>query len=542
MSSFLINIIATSNLGEKLRADTAELQKQNAALATNTALHGTAGTATAATTSKVQKDTAARTVNNAVLDKQQSKIWNVVRWMFHLDSAQRKVGYNISGFSIRVGAWFIPLMGMMYVSMLPVIGALIAMGSAALVAMGGLVGVLGVGALLLSHRHKKSQGMYAGARRPYANLQDQTGPFDVLMEPVWAALESAKLMDGSSASEYAVTKLTHFFKSDLPGAITSFLRGVDRAAMDTIMTMFSTWLPGAANGLAKWGGTLFKVIGPGSLSRFNNFFKWMAQGIMNVALWLEATDWKYFDQFTRLLSDVAGTLMQAGKNALPVFSAALDQIWPFPLKPMIQTLGGFFKVIGENEEALDILSRIIQVIVAFRALRYVAVLAGSLGLIKPILIGLGVTVATGIVAAVGIIILGLTRLLAGIIEFGLRIINTIGNLIRLVFGAILDAVFSTFGSDKFKGWRDVSIMGDDWMSSNLGLGPTAMAAWSDQFDQMMADTANWVKGKRNDVTLYIQSNDSHILDVVSGDVEVIESPVTAPQRGGGRPTSNTYLG
>lgn len=424
MSSFLINIIATSNLAKELNKDTAAVEANTLALNGNTAALKLNGVASEKVTTSRRKGLRYTKYSENSYVRFGQKVANATSKLLGLDRAQNAVGYNIMGLSIRIGAWFVPMMAAMYTSMLPVIAGLLAIGSAAGVASLGLIGVLGVGAAALYKQMSGGNG-YAGPRRPYTASTQQESIVSVLLKPLSDTIGSPEI-EGQIATSVAFLKYT--FGTTLPDAFKSFIGNIDIDAMKMIMSMFSSWLPRAAKSTAEWGSSLVKIIGAGSLERVNNLFKWIAGGIMNTADWLaNGGGWDHIDDITTLLGDVIHALNELGKSALPVFVDVLQQIWPNPLKPIIENLTRLFRFVANSPNLLAFIEFLIKIGVVMVSLKAI----GSI--LLPIING--ITWAWKAISSIGA-----SAYFADVIMTIVWFIGSLGTLPALVVAGIIALV------------------------------------------------------------------------------------------------------
>jgi hypothetical protein len=396
MTTFLINIIARSNLAEVLAKDNVALEANSAAMKANSASL-VANSMASARAARQKRGLVQQTFNaTGAFNKATQSVKNFVISLFGLDEATSRVGYNIMGFSFRIGQWFVPAMLLMATALLPVIAGLLAIGSAAAVAGLGILGVLGLGAALMQHRMNKegAEGGYGGARRPYSGGGGGStkSVWTVLLEPIWQVLDSPKY---KSAVDNAVLFVKATF-GGLAEALGSFLSNVDPGMVGWLEELFLDWLPKAGASVAKWGSRLVQMIGGGSISRINDFFKYLADGIMSTAEWLNDGGWEQLDEFAAIGKDVIGTLMVMGKSAFPILLQVLRKIWPFPLKPVFLAIATFLSDVGHNENVMKVIGGIAQVIVLFVIIKIALISVVSLFLTavgKLLIIGAAIYVA-----------------------------------------------------------------------------------------------------------------------------------------------------
>lgn len=383
MTYFLINILATSNLAQVLAEDDAALQINTDLLAENTAALK-ANAAASKNVKKPLKEVATATKQVTIETEQSSTgIKNFIRQLLGLDDASRKVGYNVLGFSFRVGNWFVPAMLLLASSLLPVIAGLLAIGSAAAIATLGILGLLAVGAIVLSRRNASgnTSGGIGGFRRPYSGLGG-TGPTNVMttiFQPIVDILDSKQFRRQTDSAVI-------FFKATmgaLGAAIGNFMTSANSPAFGIIKDLFLNWLPAAGTSLAKWGSRILGLIGVGSLSRINKFFIYLANGIENTSRWLaQGGGWQNIDMLLGIIGDIISVIMTLGKSAFPIFLAALNLVYPNPLRPLLLAASTFFKDLSENKDSVILLTNFIKwlviLLIAFEALRIAIVVIFAL--------------------------------------------------------------------------------------------------------------------------------------------------------------------
>lgn len=337
--------------------------------------------------------------------------------------SQHTAGINIGMLSLRIAEGLIPMLIIAYTAMLPVIAGLLAIASAAIAATLGLGGLMAIGLYKWSKDFDGSNMGYAGARRPYSSSNKTKGFWSEVFEPFAQSLSDPAIR-GKIDSAVSWTKKV--FQEDLPNAFGIFVQTLaagNFSAIRRIMDMFTDWLPGAAEGLAKWGQQFLNLIGPESLTRMNNFFKYLAGGLMNMAMYLKDTDWRDFDSFFSIAAKFLSKLMDLGKSVLPLIVHQLERIYPYPLAPMIDKLVEFFDAIKNNEDAMDA--------------------AGSLAQIT--LVALAISTA---IKFIGAVTLGLKFLIYGVIIMGIYTISEalIGLVFRLnwFFASLVDIIYTGF--------------------------------------------------------------------------------------------------
>lgn len=373
ITNFIINIIAKSNLAEVLAKDDAALQTNTAFLAENSnalRANSLASGVSATSSKKKTKQLKEEALGLAYISQRTQK---AITNFINLKAAQEKVGYNLFGFSFRVGAWFVPTMALMATSMLPVIAGLLTIASAAILAGGAIAGVFALGALMQMRQLGRGGNTgYGGARRPYeSSASSGYARMSTVFEPIWKALESPQLKSKMDNVKWFFTATIGAFAEGL----SRFISNIDSGALIMLENMFLNWLPRGLESLALWGSRIVKLVGTGSLTRINSLLTYFAKGIENTAKWLASGGgWGQLDNLASIGADLISTLMTLGKSALPIFSMALSQIYPFPLKPILEAATGFFNALNSNKDLKETFTTILQVIVTLIAFRYALML------------------------------------------------------------------------------------------------------------------------------------------------------------------------
>jgi hypothetical protein len=205
---------------------------------------------------------------------------------------------------------------------------------------------------------------YAGARRPYQSNARNTNFWSEVFRPFAESLNDPSIK-GKIDTAVAWTK--EVFQKDLPNAFSAFVQTLaegDFAVIRTTMDMFRKGLPEASVGLARWGQDFLNLIGPQSLTRMNNFFKYLAGGLMNVARYLADGGFEDFDSFFRILGRFLSKLMELGKSVLPILVHQLEQIYPNPLEPVINALIRLFNAIRNSDNAMEVVGNVTQLLAA----------------------------------------------------------------------------------------------------------------------------------------------------------------------------------
>lgn len=407
-------------------------------------------------TDATKKDTAA-SIKNMVIKRLMYK-------------ATHTAGLNIGMLSIRIHEGLVPVLAIMASAMLPVITGLLAIASAAIAAGLGVAGLVGIGLYKWSKDFKNSTSNmgYAGGRQPYTSSGKEPQFITEVMSGIVDVLGS-KDIEFQMRNAMKWTKA--FFHDMLPNALKIFIQSVDMFVMKDIFDMLGKWLPEAAEGLAKWGSELFKVIGKGSLKRMNNFFKWMAGGLINIGKWLNKSGFEQIDAFTDSLSQFISQLMELGKAALPVLITAMDAIYPTPFKPIINGLIALFKSINGSKIGTDTINTITRLVIAIMALGALeAVLAPLWGVIHVI----GIIISTFTIFTVGFssFLVALILLGAGLLLWIATWDNDFGRAVKKVlvgFGSlIINAIIFMWNriAHVLNGIFDVA----GWLTGNKSLG------------------------------------------------------------------------
>lgn len=313
------------------------------------------------------------------VERQTKKVKDSIKAWFSFDGVTNKVGYNIMGFSFRIGMWFVPAMALMATSMLPVIAGLLAMASAAILAGGALVGVFALGALMqMRQTGSGGSGGYGGARRPYeSSMSSGYARVSTVFEPIWKVLESPKLKSQMDNVKWFFESTIGAFAHGLGDMLTT----IDSGMLKTLENMFVTWLPNGMRQFAQWGNAMMRLIGAGTIKRLGDLVNWIARGLLGAAVWLESGGWKYIDQITSTMNGLISTLTDLGKSVLPIFAATLSAIYPQPIRPILLMMTALFNAIGSNPiimETFVALLQLIMIFVAYKAVLFVVVaLLGS---------------------------------------------------------------------------------------------------------------------------------------------------------------------
>lgn len=461
MPTTLYEVIMHSNVASVMTKDTAATSVNTKAMERNRVAFQSRET--------ILKNTAARQtrlknvtdkLNKSTKKLTKSTLLNALAQRI-MSKAGRTAGINFGMLSLRISEGLVPVLAMLYTAMLPVAAGLLAIASAAVVATGGVLGLMGVGLYAWSKRFEKSQTGYSGARRPFSS-GTETDFMGQVMEGFVKVLDDPEI---KRMIDTAVDWTQNIFGTVLPNAFKEFLLNVDMGVMDTIMTMFTEWLPDAASGLAKWGSKLFETIGSGSLRRLNLLFKYLAQGLQNTAQWLKDGGFDELDGLTNIMGQLLSQLMELGKNVLPVLVEVLKSVYPNPLKPIINILIGLFDSIQKSEASMAVVKAMTQMFVALVALKGLELFLVSFVGIIDILAGVfvAITGATVAFATLGVTIAlaagAITLILAAKFETWRKIIVTFGtgviNFFTLMwngwaklFGFIVNTLNFLTGDDK----------------------------------------------------------------------------------------------
>lgn len=374
----LYNIKVTSNWAQVMSKDTAATNSNTSSKITNAAADAKVDGQRVESTGLMSKITQMLGIQTAATDKStasKKKNWYIQRL---LNKSTKTAGYNVGGLSLRIHESLVPAMAILYTSMLPVIAGLLAIGSAAIVAMGGIAGVAAIGLIGWSKKYKKETeaGGFAGGRQPMGGATGVEPDFLAeVMSGFTGFMENPKV-------QFAIEWTEGLFKNTLPKTFNAFLDAIDLEQMKPMLNMFTKWLPDAAKGLAIWGQALFKSIGPKSLQMINNVFKWIAKGLLSIGDWLNVDGFKEIESLGKNIADFAGALMQLGKEVLPILNASLSAIYPMPFKPVIEGLTSLLGSIGESEKGMKTIVALTKLFVVIMALGAIeTVISGFIGLL-----------------------------------------------------------------------------------------------------------------------------------------------------------------
>ena len=376
VQALLYNIKVTSNWAAVMAKDTAATNSNTKSKAANAAAT-TAGDKSHTDSGKSLSWLSKLLGYNSKAKDKNTKSTMLNTYMQRLmNKSTKTAGYNIGGLSLRIHESLVPALAILASAMLPVIAGLLAIGSAAIVAFGGVVGVAAVGLLGWSKKYSKQQetGGYAGGRQPYNTGMTQPDFMSEVMSGFSGMLDDPKI-------QFAVDWTEDLFKTTLPNAFQTFLDAIDMSVMKDMLGLFTDWLPNAARGLAKWGIEIYRLIGPRSLKAINDVFKWIAAGLINISHWLNLEGFDQIDQLSRNIADFAGEIMNLGKEALPILNDALTAIYPTPFKPVIEGLTSLFEAIGDSDTGTDAVVKLTQLFVAMAAFKAVeSFIAGFIGI------------------------------------------------------------------------------------------------------------------------------------------------------------------
>jgi hypothetical protein len=319
--------------------------------------------------------------------------------------ASRTAGMNFGMLSLRISEGLVPVLAILYTAMLPVAAGLLAIASAAIVATGGVLGLMGVGLYAWSKRFKTTAQGYAGARRPYQTSEEP----DFLKELGKGFGKVLDIPEIAKMINEAVVLTQDIFGTTLPEAFKKFMLNVDMGVMRTIMKLFTEWLPDAATGLARWGSALFAEIGEGSLGRLNKFFKYLAQGLQNTAKWLSVAGFSQLDDLTSILGQAISQLMTLGKTVLPILVDVLKSVYPMPLKPIIEGLTSFFDALGNSKAGMATVKALTGMFLVLATLSLtesfiiaIGVMAKALIMLTSVVLGISTGFATLILIAIAL--------------------------------------------------------------------------------------------------------------------------------------------
>lgn len=360
--------------------------------------------------------------------------------------ASRTAGINFGMLSLRISEGLVPVLAILYTAMLPVAAGLLAIASAAIVATGGVLGLMGVGLYAWSKRFKTTAQGYAGARRPY-QTSEEPDFFGELTKGFTKVLDIKQIADMINE---AVILTQDIFGTTLPDAFKKFMLNVDMGVMRTIMKLFTEWLPDAATGLARWGSALFAEIGEGSLNKLNKFFKYLAQGMQNTAKWLADVGFGQLDDLTSILGQAISQLMTLGKTVLPILVDVLKSVYPMPLKPIIDQLTLFFDAISKSQAGMAVLKALTGLFIVLATISLTESFLIAVGVALKIIVGglaLLLGISTGwvivVIAAIGILVTGLLWL-ATKSEVVKGVLTTLGIFILNTFDTIVGGIKRMF--------------------------------------------------------------------------------------------------
>lgn len=318
-----------------------------------------------------------------------------------LAKSSHTAGINIGALSLRINEGLVPVLLLAYSAILPVVAGLLAIASAAVVAGAGIVGVLGLGVAALST--KRGAPPVWGAR----NVTEDKGVFAELLEPLKDALKSREL----KSSIRVVTELTEdFFGDTLPKSFKAFISALDMKAISNMFKAFQNFLPGASKSVAELGNEIYNAIGDRSLRSINKLFKYIAAGLKNTAEWLAETGFDDIESFGSILSAFISKLLDLGKSVLPTLTKSLENVYPIPLEPMIESLTNFFNSIRDTDTQRGI-AALASIAVSMVAISTViSVIGGVISALKGLsfiwkglsLIGFALGVAEGATAIAGL--------------------------------------------------------------------------------------------------------------------------------------------
>jgi hypothetical protein len=312
-----------------------------------------------------------------------------------LAKSSHTAGINIGALSLRINEGLVPVLLLAYSAILPVVAGLLAIASAAVVAGAGIVGVLGLGVAALST--KRGAPPVWGAR----NVTEDKDVFAELLEPLKDALKSREL----KSSIRVVTELTEdFFGDTLPKSFKAFISALDMKAISNMFKAFQNFLPGASKSVAELGNEIYNAIGDRSLRSINKMFKYIAAGLKNTAEWLAETGFDDIESFGSILSAFLSKLLDLGKSVLPTLTKSLENVYPIPLEPMIESLTNFFNSIRDTDTQRGIAALASIAVSMVTISTVIGVIGGVISALKGLsFIGFAMGVAEGATAIAGLV-------------------------------------------------------------------------------------------------------------------------------------------
>lgn len=424
MGTTIHEIYIVSNVEQKLARMAAVHQAYDATVAKTAATEQAAHAATQYRAGATDVLTAKQMVLKRATDDLNNSTLRAILINRVFSTSSHTAGLNVGMLSLRISEGLIPVLLMGATAMLPVIAGLLAIASAAVAATLGLGGLMAIGLYKWSKDFGGENMGYAGARRPFQSNTRQTNFWSEVFKPFADSLNDPAIK-GKIDTAVAWTK--EVFQKDLPNAFAAFVQTLaegDFAAIRTTMDMFRKWLPEASVGLARWGQDFLNLIGPQSLTRMNNFFKYLAGGLMNVARYLADGGFEDFDSFFGILGRFLSKLMELGKSVLPILVHQLEQIYPNPLEPVIDSLIDLFTAIRESDNAMEVVGNVTQLLAAMLIFSTAMKMLGMV-------FTLGKAIAWGVLA-LGIY-WGIRSILAGIVQVAMFIVTVIYDAVALLY-------------------------------------------------------------------------------------------------------------
>ncbi len=312
-----------------------------------------------------------------------------------LAKSSHTAGINIGALSLRINEGLVPVLLLAYSAILPVVAGLLAIASAAVVAGAGIAGVIGLGVAALSTN--RGTPPVWGAR----NVTEDKDVFAELLEPLKDALKSREL----KSTIKIVTDLTEdFFGDTLPKSFKAFVSALDMRAISNMFKSFQDYLPRASKSIAELGNEIYNAIGERSLKSINKMFKYIAAGLRNTAGWLAETGFDDIESFGSILSAFLSKLLDLGKSVLPTLTKSLENVYPIPLEPMIESLTNFFNSIRDTDTQRGI-AALASIAVSMVAISTATgVIGGVISALKGLsFIGFAMGVAEGATAIAGLV-------------------------------------------------------------------------------------------------------------------------------------------
>jgi hypothetical protein len=252
----------------------------------------------------------------------------------------KTAGLNIGMLSLRIHEWLVPVLGIAYTAMLPVIAGLVTIAAAAGAAGIALAGVGALGAFRWSRDFTGGlKPVQMNANWAFAGENDFS---DVVFKGIIDALDNPSIR---GKMDRAADWVEQIFKYTIPSALIGFVRGIDMGVMKHIVDIFNKWLPDVMERMSTWGSELIKIYGSRSLKLISKGISSLARSLLDFALWMKTEGEEDIIDFFGRIIEFLGGLFKLGMAVLPVMNQMLAEIWPMPLKPILQTLTAFFETL-----------------------------------------------------------------------------------------------------------------------------------------------------------------------------------------------------